>query len=163
MPIKVCSEASFFLAWGSLTSLKSQTRDPQLEVPPGGLVLRVFTSWKKSIYLSRVWTREPLISRRARHPETTEAYSFSRNHSFHFSVNLFIIYCELFFSHYSQFIHIQLPFSQLFSHFFNLVPSLMFLLFHGISFSYHVHYIISFLYLYCIDGVVIAAQCTATF
>ena len=26
--------------------LKSQTRDPQLEVPPGGLVLRIFTSWK---------------------------------------------------------------------------------------------------------------------
>ena len=36
----------FFQAWGSLTSLKTQTRDPQLKVPPGGLVLRIFTSWK---------------------------------------------------------------------------------------------------------------------
>ena len=27
-------------------SLKSQTRDPQLKVPPGGLVLRIFTSLK---------------------------------------------------------------------------------------------------------------------
>ena len=36
----------FFQAWGSLTSLKSQTRGPQLKVPPGGLVLRIFTSWK---------------------------------------------------------------------------------------------------------------------
>ena len=36
----------FFQAWGSLTSLKSQTRDPQLKVPPRGLVLRIFTSWK---------------------------------------------------------------------------------------------------------------------
>ena len=31
---------------------------PQLKVPPGGLVLRIFASWKKSIDLSRVWTRE---------------------------------------------------------------------------------------------------------
>ena len=37
----------FFQVWGSLTSPKSQTRDPQLKVPPpGGLVLRIFTSWK---------------------------------------------------------------------------------------------------------------------
>ena len=35
-----------FQALGSLTSLKSQTRDPQLKVRPGGLVLRIFTSWK---------------------------------------------------------------------------------------------------------------------
>ena len=27
-------------------NLKSQTRDPQLKVPPWGLVLRIFTSWK---------------------------------------------------------------------------------------------------------------------
>ena len=50
-----------FQAWGSLTSLKFQTRDHQLKLPPGGLVLRIFTSWKKSIYLSRVSTREPWI------------------------------------------------------------------------------------------------------
>ena len=43
MPIKFCSEAYFFQALGSLTSLKSQTRDPQLKVPPGGVVLRIFT------------------------------------------------------------------------------------------------------------------------
>ena len=42
MPIKFYSEAYFFQAWGSLTSLKSQTRDSLLKVPPGGL----FTSWK---------------------------------------------------------------------------------------------------------------------
>ena len=38
----------FFQARGSLTSLKFQTRDLQLKVPPGGLVLRIFTSWKNS-------------------------------------------------------------------------------------------------------------------
>ena len=36
----------FFQAWGSLTSLKSQTRDLQLKFPPRGLVPRIFTSWK---------------------------------------------------------------------------------------------------------------------
>ena len=46
MPNKFCSEAYFFQTWGSLTSLKSLTRDPQLKVPPGGLVLRIFMSWK---------------------------------------------------------------------------------------------------------------------
>ena len=37
-----------FQAWGCLTSLKSQTRNPQLKVPPGGLVLRIVTSWKNT-------------------------------------------------------------------------------------------------------------------
>ena len=46
MPINFLLRGLFFQAWGSLTSLKSQTRDPQIEVPPGGLVLRIFTSWK---------------------------------------------------------------------------------------------------------------------
>ena len=46
MPIKFCSEAYFFRL-GSLTSLKSQTRDPPLKVPPGGHVLRIFTPCKK--------------------------------------------------------------------------------------------------------------------
>ena len=36
----------FFQVWASLTSFKSQTWDPQLKVLPGGLVLRIFTSWK---------------------------------------------------------------------------------------------------------------------
>ena len=57
-----------FQAWGSLTSLKYQTRDPWLK----GLVLRIYTSWIKSIDLSRVWTREPWVSKLA-HPETIEA------------------------------------------------------------------------------------------
>ena len=61
----------FFQAWGSLTNLKSQTRNPQLKVPLGGLVLRIFTSWKNPSDLSRVWTREPWISKRARYPENT--------------------------------------------------------------------------------------------
>ena len=34
-------------------------------VPPGGLVFRIFMSWKKSINLSRVWTHKPWISRHA--------------------------------------------------------------------------------------------------
>ena len=38
--------ALFFQAWGSFTSLKSQTRDPQLKVSPPRIVLRIFTSWK---------------------------------------------------------------------------------------------------------------------
>ena len=37
----------FFQAWGSLTSLKSQTRDHQLKVPPGGFVLMIFYVLKK--------------------------------------------------------------------------------------------------------------------
>ena len=61
-PIKFCSEAYFFQAPGSLTSLKSQTLDSWLKIPPGGLGLRIFTSWKKSIDLSQVWSHEPWIS-----------------------------------------------------------------------------------------------------
>ena len=34
----------FFQVRGSLTSLKSQTRDPQPKIPPWGLGLRIFTS-----------------------------------------------------------------------------------------------------------------------
>ena len=41
MPIKFCSEAYFFRL--DVLTLKSQTRDPQIEVPPRGLVLRIFT------------------------------------------------------------------------------------------------------------------------
>ena len=72
MPIEFCSEAFFSQVWGSLTSLKSYTRDPQLKVPPRRLVLRIFTSWKNPLKLSWVWTHEPWISRRARYPKTTE-------------------------------------------------------------------------------------------
>ena len=57
------SQRPIFQAWGSLTSLKSQTRDPPLKVSSGGLVLRIFMSKK----IHRPW-----ISRRARYLETTE-------------------------------------------------------------------------------------------
>ena len=40
------AQKPIFQAWGSLTSLKSQARDPQLKVSSGGLVLRSFTSWE---------------------------------------------------------------------------------------------------------------------
>ena len=40
------TQRPIFWAWSSLTSLKSQTWDTLLKVPPGGLVLRIFTSWK---------------------------------------------------------------------------------------------------------------------
>ena len=53
-----------FQAWSSLTRLKSQTPNPWLKVPPGGLKLWILMSWKKSVDRSRVWTREPWISRR---------------------------------------------------------------------------------------------------
>ena len=65
------AQKSIFQAWGTLTSLKSQTWDPQLKVPPGGLVL------KKSIDLSQVSTCEPWILRQTHYPETTEADKLS--------------------------------------------------------------------------------------
>ena len=40
------AQRPIFQDWDSLTSLKSQIQDPQPKVPPGGLVLRIFTSWK---------------------------------------------------------------------------------------------------------------------
>ena len=40
------AQGPFFQAWGSLTSLKSQTRDPQLKVPPGRLLLMIFMFWR---------------------------------------------------------------------------------------------------------------------
>ena len=40
------AQRPIFQAWVSLTSLKSQTQDPQPKVPAGGLVLRIITSWK---------------------------------------------------------------------------------------------------------------------
>ena len=58
MPIKFCSEAYFFRRV-SLTSLKSQTRDPRIR----GLVLRFLCPEKIHQH------REPWISRRARYPK----------------------------------------------------------------------------------------------
>ena len=40
------AQRPIFLGLRFVTSLKSQTRDTQLKVPLGGLVLRIFTSWK---------------------------------------------------------------------------------------------------------------------
>ena len=62
------AERPIFQAWVSLTSLKSQARGPQLKVPPGGLVLRIFTSWKSPSTSAGFKTHEPWISRRARFP-----------------------------------------------------------------------------------------------
>ena len=43
MPIKFLLRDLFFQAGGSLTSLKSQTRDPQPKVSPVGLQLKIFS------------------------------------------------------------------------------------------------------------------------
>ena len=82
MPIKFSSEAYFFQAWGSLTSLKSRTQDSQLKVHPEG---QDFYVPKKSIDFSRVWTREPWISRRVGYPVTTEADCVFVSQSLNFS------------------------------------------------------------------------------
>ena len=69
MPIKFCSEAyfSFFnepqISDSGLSALSPSRRTSAQD----------FYVLKKSIDLSRVWTREPWISRRVRYPETTEA------------------------------------------------------------------------------------------
>ena len=64
---------------------KSQTRGPQLKVPPGGLALRIFTSWKNPLASARfepanlgirgehVTSRPPTIT-------TKLAYSVPRHH-----------------------------------------------------------------------------------
>ena len=62
------AQRPIFQAWGSLTSTKSQTRDPSLKSIPEDLCSGVLRP-EKSIDLSRIWTREPWISRRARYPE----------------------------------------------------------------------------------------------
>ena len=72
MPIKFCLEA-FFSGLRFFNEPEISDSDSQLKVPPGGLVLRIFMPWKKSIDLNRVRTREPWISRWVRYPETTEA------------------------------------------------------------------------------------------
>ena len=65
------AQRPIFQAGGSLTSLKSQTRDPQLKVPPGGLVLKVFTFRKNPSTSARF---EPTnFGSGAHYPETTEA------------------------------------------------------------------------------------------
>ena len=58
-----------FQAWGSLTSLEPQTRDP-----PGGLVLRSFTSWKNP--LTSAGFEPANLWSRGEH-ETTEAVYIS--------------------------------------------------------------------------------------
>ena len=65
-------QSPIFYAWGSLTSLKSQTRTPSLKSLLEDLCSELLRL-EKSIDLSRVWTRETWISRRALYSETTEA------------------------------------------------------------------------------------------
>ena len=67
------AQRSIFSGLGFFTSLKSQTRDPQLTVPPGGLFLRIFTSKKNASTPAGFEPPEPWISRRARYAETTQA------------------------------------------------------------------------------------------
>ena len=64
------AQRPIFLGLRFLNEPEISDSDPQLKVPPGGLVLRIYTSWK---ILSWIWSREPWISRRAHYSETTEA------------------------------------------------------------------------------------------
>ena len=105
----------FLQAWGPLTSLKSQTRDLQLKVPPGGLVLRIFTSWKNPSTSAGFEPANLGISRRSRYPEATEAaivliFSLFNFQLFNFSFTfiLFIIY--FYFSSWSFYFFYLFPF-----------------------------------------------------
>ena len=60
-----------FQAWGSLTSLEPQTRDP-----PGGLVLRSFTSWKNP--LTSAGFEPANLWSRGEHQTTEAVYISSR-------------------------------------------------------------------------------------
>ena len=74
------AQRPFFQAWGSLTTLKSQTRDPQFKVPPGALVLRIFTSWKNpSISPANLGSRGDHVTPR---PPRPTQYEFD-NSCFH--------------------------------------------------------------------------------
>ena len=70
MPIK------FFQAIDSLTRLKSQTQDPQLEVPPGGFVLRTFyvlknPSTSAGFEFANLGSRGEQVTARPPRPSTT--------------------------------------------------------------------------------------------
>ena len=76
---------------------KPEISDPQLKVPPGGLVLP-----KKTIDFSRVSTRNPWISRRAWYPETIEVDKHAglvKSHPFCTMLDLQLsFYCSLYYN-----------------------------------------------------------------
>ena len=72
MPIKFCSGAYFFRLEVLKRAWNLRRGTLSLKPLPEDLCLG-FLRPDKSIDLSRIWTREPWISRRARYPETTEA------------------------------------------------------------------------------------------
>ena len=104
MPNKILLTGLFFQAPDSLTSLNSQTRGPQLKVPPGGIFTQDFYVLKKTIDLSRAWTREPGISRRARYPEF-KFYLSKWN-----SDTTFTFHTDILETNFAKFIYIFLPF-----------------------------------------------------
>ena len=70
MPIKFCSEGYFLSGLRFFNEPEFSDSDPQLKVPPGGIVLRIFTSWKN-----------PSTSAgfESANPDTTEPdYTFTR-------------------------------------------------------------------------------------
>ena len=93
----------FFQAWGSLTSMNSQTRTPSLKsLPKDSWFLRP----EKSIDFSRVWTREYWIPWRTCYPETTEVNFMctwlDTNIFISFQIELLILgtyFLELYFYH----------------------------------------------------------------
>ena len=96
MAIKFCSEI-YFQAWGSFTSLKSQTRDPQLKVPPGGLGLRLFTSWKNPLTSAgfkptNLGSRGEYITPRAPRPTWWHLLLYTCYFNFPLTVNLVTIF-----------------------------------------------------------------------
>ena len=83
-----------FQAWGSLTSLKSQTRDTQVKVPFGGHVLRIFTSWKNSS--TSAWFEPANLGSRGEHspPRPTNNVIV-----FQFTFHIFMPLVNLWFIH----------------------------------------------------------------
>ena len=73
MPIKFCSEANFFLGLRFFNEPEIWDSGPPALSPSQTTCVQNFYVLKKSIDLSRVWTREPWIFRPARYLETTEA------------------------------------------------------------------------------------------
>ena len=86
-PIKFCSEAYFF----RFEVLRLGT-DGLKSFPKAG-----FLRPERSMYCSRVWIREPLISRRARYPNTSDCTCNNRVINFPFvSFVIFLIHDILF-------------------------------------------------------------------
>ena len=71
MPIKFCLE-SYFSALRFFNEPEISDSGTPAYSPPRRTCAQDFYVLKRSIDLSRIWNREPWISRRARYPETTE-------------------------------------------------------------------------------------------